>query len=202
MTTNRFSPAQGRPIAADGRPQDANSSSSASREQHPHEGEQNGEVVRITAADVLPSPNLRPPTAQTFEEQGIPAAFREAVEKELTRDEKMLWVGRASRNPEVQARIPFLLWIGPGLLVLAGVILVAVLGSAVSATPMKLGGGHVFGCFFAVALGLFGLVFLLPWFFNTANACRSCYVVTNRRALLVEISMWKRGAAAQSYLPQ
>ncbi len=94
------------------------------------------------------------------------------------------------------------MWIGPGLLVLAGVILVAVLGSAVSATPMKLGGGQVFGCFFAVALGLFGLVFLLPWFFNTANACRGCYVVTNRRALLVEMSMWQRGAAAHSYLPQ
>jgi hypothetical protein len=158
----------------------------------PQQGEPNGEVVRVTAADVLPSAKLTPPTAQTFEELGIPASFREAVEKELTGDEKMVWVGRPSRNPEVQARTPVLLWGGIGLLVLAGVVFVAVLGS----------GGGAFGLVFAVFLGLFGLVFLVPWFFNTAKQCRCCYVVTNRRALIVELSMWTRGAAAFSYLPQ
>ena len=204
MSTNTFwsAPAQGRLIETDGRPEEANPLSSASREQHPRQGEQNDAVVPVTAADVLPSANLRPPTAQTFEELGIPASFREAVEKELTRDEKMLWAGRPSNNPQVQSVKPIPPWIGPGLLILAAFIFVGVLGSAIGARPMKLGGGQAVGCFFAVALGLFGSVLMIPRLFKTANACRCCYVVTNRRALLVEVSMWKRGPGVQSYLPQ
>jgi hypothetical protein len=192
MNPDTFRSAQGRPIDADGHPDEANAPSSASRDSLHHQDEQNGDVVRVTAADVLTSLQLHPPTAQTFEELGIPAAFREAVEKELTRDEKMVWVGRPSQNPEVQSRPRFLLWAGSGLLVLAGVLFVAILGA----------GGPIFFLLFAGVLGLLGLIFLLPWFLNTANSCRCCYVVTNRRALIVELSMWKRGAAAFSYLPQ
>src|SRR5258708_25756737 len=126
MNASKFWPVQGRPTEADGRPEGANPSSAASPEHLPHQGEQHGAVVRVTAADVLPSAKLQPPTAQTFEELEIPASFREAVENELTGDEKMLWVGRPSRHPEVQSRPRILLWIGPGFLVLAAVIFVVV----------------------------------------------------------------------------
>jgi hypothetical protein len=149
-------------------------------------------VVRVSAADVLPSADLRPPTAQTFEELGIPASYRQALEKELTRDEQLLWVGRPSRNPEVH-RNPALQWAGIGILAFAGVLVLL---------NLVLAGGEVFGFVFAGALAVIGGAFLIPTFVSPATTCRFCYAVTNRRALLVEISLWQRGAVARSYLPQ
>src|SRR5262245_17520137 len=152
-------------------------------------------VVCVTAADVLPSPNLRPPTAQTFEELEIPTPFREAVEKELTRDEKLLWVGRPSRNRQVHPRNPLLLIIGGGLLALAATIVLVNLASAVGGKSPAM-----IGFMFAFVLGVIGLVFLLPWLIDTAKQCRYCYAVTNRRALMAELTL--TGPAVQSYLPQ
>jgi hypothetical protein len=165
---------------------------SGSRQQLRGRGEQNGAVVRISAADVLPPSNLQPPTAHTFEELGIPASYRQAVEKELSGDEKMLWVGRPSRNPELH-RNPTLQWIGIGMLVFA---------AGLGVINGVLAGGGLFGFVFAGALGVIGLVFLIPTFVSPATTCRYCYVVTNRRALLVEISLWQRGPVARCYLPQ
>src|SRR5262245_34801623 len=67
----------------------------------PNPGGRPTEVVRVGAADVLPPADLPQVTSYTFDELEIPAPFRAAVEKELSRDEKLLWVGRPSRNPEV-----------------------------------------------------------------------------------------------------
>src|SRR5262249_26962434 len=75
---------------------------------------------------------------------GNPGPLRATVEKQLTANEKMLWVGRPSRNRQVHPRNPMPPSVGIGMLVLAGVILVAVLGSAVIA--LKLSPLHVFGC--------------------------------------------------------
>ena len=151
------------------------------------------DVVRVTAADLVPNPSYRPVTEQTFEEQGIPAAYRSAVEAELAGDEIILWVGRPSRNPLVDPRNAMLTWIGGGLLALAAGIIVISLAA----------GGGVFGYVFAAALGVIGSVFLfIPKLANPAKTCRFCYVVTDRRALLVEISAWQRGPAVRSYLPQ
>jgi len=157
---------------------------------------------RVTAADVLPPSNLQPPTAQTFEELEIPAPFRAAVENELTRDEKLLWVGRPSRNRDVHPRNPMLPWIGAGLLVLAGVILLVSLVSAVAAKPMGFGGMQVSGLFISVILGGVGGVMLLLSKVDPSKWCRFCYAVTNRRAMLVEPSGLQRGPVVQSYLPQ
>jgi hypothetical protein len=157
------------------------------------------EVVRITAADVLPPANLQPPTAQTFDELGIPAPLRAAAEKALTTNEKMLWVGRPSRNRQVHPPCPIPPAIGIGLIVLAGVIFVAVLGSAVLAA--KGSGFPVFGLFFAGVLGLIGAaIVFLPALNHPEKLCRYCYVVTNRRALLVEQTLL--GTNVQTYLPQ
>jgi hypothetical protein len=147
----------------------------------------------------VPPASLRPPTAQTFEEQEIPAPFRAAVEKELTPNEKLLWVGRPSRNPEMQDRNPLLTWLGGGLLVLAFVIVVADLVSGVAA---GFAFGHIFGFVFAVVVGVIGLAFLLPLLVKPGKHCRFCYAVTNRRAMLAEMMPWQKAAAVQSYLPQ
>jgi hypothetical protein len=156
------------------------------------------DVVRITAADVLPPASLQPPTAQTFDDLEIPAPFRTTVEKQLTANEKMLWIGRPSRNRQVHPRHPIPPSVGIGMIVLAGVLLMAVLGAA--GIPPKLGPGHVFGCFAAGVLGLIGsAIVFLPRLNKPEKWCRSCYVVTNRRALLVEQT--PLGMNAQTYLP-
>jgi hypothetical protein len=201
MTANAFWSGSGRPSEANGRPEGADPSSPASREQPPGQGGEKGEVVRVSPADVLPSAGLRPPTAQTFEELEIPANFRQAVERELTGDETLLWVGRPSRNPQVHPQNPLLPVIGGGLIALAVVIIVTMLVLSAGARPGG-GGSNVFGFVFAGALGVIGLAFMLPLVVNPAKACRYCYAVTNRRALLVEFSLWQRGPVARSYLPQ
>jgi hypothetical protein len=157
------------------------------------------EVVRITAADVLPPENLHAPTAQTFDELEIPAPFRAAVEKELTANEKMLWVGRPSRNRQVHPPCPIPMAVGIGIIALAGIIVLAVLGSAVVAS--KFSGLSVFGLVFGGVLGLIGsAIVFLPALNKPEKMCRYCYVVTNRRALLVEQALLGR-ATVQTYLP-
>jgi len=130
---------------------------------------------------------------QSFEELAIPAAVRSVVEKELTDGEKILWLGRPSRNPDVHPRKTAFLAGGLGMIALA---------VGVAATSFfTSGGAAAFPLVFAGALGLFGLIFLLPTLIDPTATCRSCYVVTNRRAMLVEPSVWARGPRATSYLP-
>src|SRR4051812_18923730 len=59
------------------------------------------------------------PPLQTFEELGLPASFQKAVEEELTRDEKLVWVGRPSQNQAVQPPKTALVAVGAVLLGLA-----------------------------------------------------------------------------------
>src|SRR5262245_31174100 len=92
-------------------------------------GPPKGEVVRVSIADVLPPPGLPPPTEGTFDELEIPAPLRAAVEKELTRDEQLLWVGRPSRNPEVHPKNKVLPVVGGGLIALALVIVAGALAT-------------------------------------------------------------------------
>ena len=127
-------------------------------------------VFRVSAADVVKPAEPALPRLQTFEELGISDRFRQAVEQELTRDEKLVWLGRPSPNPAVRPPKTVLTVAGAVALGLAVVLLVT---------------GLPF--IFPVVLGLFGLLFLvvsrLP---NPANAYQACYVVTNRRAILFE----------------
>src|SRR5689334_5447003 len=55
-------------------------------------------VFRVSAADVIKRAEPALPRLQTFEELEIPDHFRKAVEEELTKDEKLVWLGRPSRN--------------------------------------------------------------------------------------------------------
>lgn len=194
MKTAAHAPVGGREIPTGRRSEEGGPVSLSSGDPLPGGGEPESDVVRVTAADVLPPPHLQPPTAQTFEKLEIPAAFRLAVENELTAGEKMLWLGRPSRNAEVHPQNLTLPFVGVGLLVLAFGIAVASLLSP--------GGGTMIGFLFAGALGAIGLAFLIPVLVSPATTCRYCYVVTSRRALLVEMSLWQRGPIARSYLPQ
>src|SRR5579872_4747233 len=110
-----------------------------------------GEVARVGAADVIAPPSVRTPPLQSFEELGIPASYRSVVEGELTQGEKLLWVGRQSRNKAVHSQ--------NNLLPIAGVcIIVFGLGAAVIGLAAGMG-------FFPVVLGgaltLIGSAFLL-----------------------------------------
>src|SRR5437867_696661 len=58
-------------------------------------------VFRVSAADVIRPAEIALPRLQTFDELGLPDPFRQAVQEELTKDEKLLWLGRPSRNPVV-----------------------------------------------------------------------------------------------------
>ena len=201
MSANGFWSVGQQPAETAGGPEEASPVGSASREPSPNQGDHNSDVVHVTAADVLPPATLRTPTAQTFEELEIPAGFRDAVEQELTTDEKMLWVGRPSRNREVHPRNPMLPVIGNALLVLGVFIFLAALVSAVLAQPMKFGSWQVSGCFIAVILAGIGGVLHAVSRVDPTKTCRFCYVVTNRRALIIEAGLWQK-VAAQSYLPQ
>jgi hypothetical protein len=164
---------------------------SAPPDQPRPQGQQNAGTARVTAADVIVPPTPRAPALQTYEVLGIPDSYRAAVEKELTAGEKVLWVGRPSRNPKVHPQMPALTVIGYGLLGLG--VLVAFVSAA--------SGAHVFPFVFSGVLLLLGGVFLIPKFIDTTKACRSCYVVTNRRAMIVQNSLWAMGAKVQSYVP-
>lgn len=112
------------------------------------------------------------PRLQTFEELGLPAAFQKAVEEELSRDEKLVWLGRPSRNGTVPPPKTALMVIGGVLLSLAVLL------------PLVIKGLSFIFPVFLLILGLF-FVFA-PKLFSGANVYPACYVVTNRRALLFE----------------
>jgi hypothetical protein len=132
---------------------------------------------------------------RTFAELGIHDRFRKAVEEELTKDEKLVWLGRPSATAAVQ----------PPRTVLA------VIGAVLLALAFGLG---VFGkgvpIFFPGVIGLFGLLFIaLPFVAKGGSAYQACYVVTNRRAILLEwglmglepgMSSWT-AVRRKSYLP-
>jgi hypothetical protein len=151
-----------------------------------------GGVARVSAADVIAPPSARAGTWQSFEEQSIPESFRTAVENELTSGEKIVWLGRPSRNPKVHPSNAVILTAGLGLLAFG--LLTGVVGVAA-------GMG-----FFPVALG-FVLVVIggacqIPRFVDASKTCKACYVVTNRRAILLQNSVWAWGTPkARSYLP-
>ena len=73
-------------------------------------------MFQVSAADVV-QPAL--PRLQTFEELGLAGPFQKAVEEELTRDEKLVWLGRPSGNPAVHPPKTVLMVVGGVLIGLA-----------------------------------------------------------------------------------
>jgi hypothetical protein len=112
------------------------------------------------------------PRLQSFEELGLPAPFQKAVEEELTRDEKLLWLGRPSQNQAVHPPKTVLVVVGAVLLGFA--VLLPLLFKGI---PFL----------FPVVLVILGVLFLFaPKLLGGANGYSACYVVTNRRAMLLE----------------
>jgi len=155
-------------------------------------------VLPVSDADVAPPAPPALPRLKTFEELGLHPAYRKAVEEELSRDEKVVWVGRPSQGATPPPPKAIFLTIGGVLLGLAVLLPVAFSVSLI----------------IPVALGAFGLFFLFaPTLFKGGNAYHACYVVTNRRALLCEkgllgfepgmIPSWKdlTGVRCKSYYP-
>jgi hypothetical protein len=148
--------------------------------------------ARRALAAVTPPAQSRRPDLLSFGELLIPDTLREAVEKELTPGEEILWLGRPSRNPLVQPPKTIFSYIGLGLIGFAGFL--ALLG-VVRFAPLLI---------FAAGAGLFGLIFYFIGRVDPTKSCRSCYVVTNRRAILVELAMriGSVGVRTTSYLPE
>ncbi|HZP17399.1 MAG TPA: hypothetical protein VFB00_05510, partial [Terriglobales bacterium] len=137
------------------------------------------------AAGSTATPEPAPLRLQTFDELGIPDHLRKAVEHELTQDEKLVWLGRPSQNRAVYPDRTVHVWMGVGLLGVA-----VVLGVMVKGLPF----------IFPAVLGFIALPLLAsPWLFNPATYYQACYVLTNRRAILVERTM--AGPKRRSYLP-
>jgi hypothetical protein len=156
-------------------------------------------VFRVSAADVV-KPAL--PRLQTYEELGFHDRHRKAVEEELTKDEKLLWLGRPSLNREVYPPKDNVVVLGVVLFVLAGAFLALPL--FVKSIPF------VFAILFSGVLVLIGFLCLnAPRLFNPATSYHACYVVTNRRAILLEwvflaaepTSFNLTGARRKSYYP-
>jgi hypothetical protein len=129
---------------------------------------------------------------QTFEELGIPDQFKAEVEQALTSGEKILWLGRPSRNPLVQPPKQIPMFVGIGIIGFA--FFLAIVGLVVF-WPILL---------FALVLGVIGGVFLIPSFVTPKDRCMSCYAVTDRRAILAEtqIGIGRTRVNTTSYLPQ
>jgi hypothetical protein len=132
-------------------------------------------AFHVTSADVVAPVEAPLPKLQTYEELGITDVFQKAVQDELTKDEKILWLGRPTKEAAVRPPLKALMVIGIGLLVFA------------AALPVLF---HGMPFIFPIALALFGILFLvMPKFMNAATGYQACYVVTNRRALLFERGM-------------
>jgi hypothetical protein len=129
-------------------------------------------AFRVSAADVVKPADGPLPRLQTYEELEIADVFRKAVDEELTKDEKLVWLGRPSRNPDVHPDpTKIMTFIGIGLLVFA---VVPILFKTI---------------IFAVVFGLFGVLFIVaPRLLKGKGigAYQACYAVTNRRALVFE----------------
>jgi hypothetical protein len=127
---------------------------------------------QVPTADIA-QPAL--PRLQSFEELGLAGPFQKAVEEELSRDEKLIWVGRPTQSQTIQPPKTILMVVGAVCLGLAMLL------------PLLFKGVLIF----AAVLTVFGLFFLFaPKLFKGVSVSNSgyhaCYVVTNRRAILFE----------------
>jgi hypothetical protein len=155
-------------------------------------GQPQRQNAAVRAAAATPPASSRRPALQSFAELEIPDALRAAVETELTPGEEILWLGRPSRNPEVQPRKKILSYVGIGMISLAVML---ALFAMVRFAPLLI---------FAGGLGLFGVIFFFIGRVDPTRSCKYCYVVTNRRAILVEQAMriGSVGVRTTSYLPE
>src|SRR5580692_3567735 len=121
-------------------------------------------VFQVSAADVVQPTPPALPRLQSFEELGL-QAFQKAVEEELSRDEKPVWLGRPSHNQTVNLpKTP--------MMVVGGICL----GFAL-VLPVLF---HGLPIIFPVVLVLFGVLFFFaPKLFNGAKLTtgyNACYV--------------------------
>ena len=155
-------------------------------------------VIRVSAADVVAGPAIEngPSLAQleSFESLGIPSVLQQAVERELTRDETTLWRGRPSRNPAVYPSNPVVARIAAGVCFALGA---GILFLSLSLQAPNLGAaGRIalvgFALLFAGAFWLFGALLFRSTAGGISPQARECYVVTNRRAMIAALSLFRQ----------
>jgi hypothetical protein len=137
------------------------------RQPQPRQGQQ---VFQVTGDDLIEDTPQGLPHPKSFQELEIPDSFRKALEESLSKDEKLVWLGRPSSNPQLYPKAPPIV-IVMGAIVLAFAVIIGVAGA-----PM----------FFAGLVGLFGIVLLaIALMPRKAVKYPACYAVTNRRAILI-----------------
>ena len=134
-------------------------------------------MVDETADEVKPAAKKSDP----FKGQGVPGKMRQQVRNELTKGEKIIWLGRSSvRMALAQA------WIGVAV---GAVFLLAGVGLMLGGLYMLLNKELIP----FLAMGFFGFVFAAVgglaccsrYLVRRFQAHRAVYVLTNRRALVV-----------------
>jgi predicted Zn finger-like uncharacterized protein len=128
---------------------------------------------------------------QSFEELEVPDSMREEIEKNLTKKEKIVWIGRASMK---------LMMSNARLGRIIGIILLCVLAATLVITIALQVAGLVVWiiCGF---LGLIGaLLLFVPWLTQRGEKVRPTYVLTNRQVIICQY-MGFRGANIRTYTP-
>jgi hypothetical protein len=128
---------------------------------------------------------------QSFEELEVPDNMREEIEKNLTKKEKIVWIGRASMKLMMSnARLGRLI----GIIMLCAVA--ATLGITIA---LQVAGLVVWIiCGFLCLLG--ALLLFVPWLTQRGEKVRPTYVVTNRQVIICQY-MGFRGANIRTYTP-
>jgi hypothetical protein len=117
------------------------------------------------------------------DERGVPEDLRERIRGELTKGEKLVWIGQ----PDPKLVFTKNLWIAVGGPILVLVIALTVVGGPGvlmgRGAKKKISGGDVL---LLAALGVAGIVAIATPFYQRWRASKSCYAVSSRRAFVFE----------------
>lgn len=133
--------------------------------------------------------------AAAIPEFKVPEKYREQIEEELSKGEKMLWCGQPARRVVMVRAILFFCILGSLLFIFAAVFLViglVGLGKKGNDVTMFLLPG---GLFMVISIGMMLMPIYKIW-----QAGRTCYVLTNRRAIVWACN-WYGGINMENYNP-
>jgi hypothetical protein len=125
----------------------------------------------------------------------VPDHMRERIEEELSKGEKVVWVGQPSRRIILIRTIPAMIFTGIFGLLFGGFFF---FGAVIAMFKGQASIGAVLIALF-ILLFLIGIIILQP-IYALWKAKRTCYVLTNRRCI-VWLCQWHGGIRTDNYTP-